>query len=106
MGELLSREMNKPGRQVRWGRVPAHMNVYGNEVANGLAMEGMCFNPLWSQNVRQHSESESTVGLQGGLGSNTEEMMWVELGLRPMHSEELIGEASGVTLTHTRSGCP
>ena len=61
-------EIHKPGRRVRWEHVPAHVNVYGNEVANGLAVEGMCSNPLWSQNVRQDSDSESTLGLQIGFG--------------------------------------
>ena len=45
--EMLLQEMAKPGREVRWEHVPAHVNVQGNEVANGLAMEGMCSSPLW-----------------------------------------------------------
>ena len=49
--ELLLQEMNKPGKQVRWEHVPAHVNVYGNGVANGLAVEGMCFSLVWSKNV-------------------------------------------------------
>ena len=40
--EMPLHEMEKPGREVRWEHVPAHVNVQGNEVANGLAMEGMC----------------------------------------------------------------
>ena len=40
--ELLLQEMATPGREVRWEHVPAHVNVQGNEMANGLAMEGMC----------------------------------------------------------------
>ena len=44
--EMLLQEMAKPGREVRWEHVPAHVNVQGNEVANGLAMEGMCSSPL------------------------------------------------------------
>ena len=38
--EILLREMATPGREVRWKHVPAHVNVQGNEMANGLAMEG------------------------------------------------------------------
>ena len=66
--EMLLQEMAKPGREVRWEHFPAHVNVQGNEVANGLAMEGMCSSPLWSQHVTQQSSSgsESTVGLRGG----------------------------------------
>ena len=47
MGVILH-GMSKPRRQVRWELVPAQVNMYGNKVANGLAMEGMCSNPLWS----------------------------------------------------------
>ena len=43
--EMLLHEMEKPGRGVRWEHVLAHVNVQGNEVANGLAMEGMCSSP-------------------------------------------------------------
>ena len=62
--EMLLQEMATPGREVRWEHVPAHVNVQGNEVANGLAMEGMCSSPLWSQHVAPHSSSgsESTEG--------------------------------------------
>ena len=105
--ELLSQEMNKPGRQVRWD-VPAHVNVNGNEVANGLAVEGMCSSPLGSRNVRQDLDSESKVGLRGGSVLDTAEVIWEELGLQPMDSEELTGEALGVTSTEgsrTDSGC-
>ena len=43
-------------------------------MANGLAMEGMCSSPLWSKQVQQHSsDSESTVGLRGGSGSESED---------------------------------
>ena len=45
--ELLLHEMSKPGRQVQWDHVPAHVNVHGNEVAHGLALEGMCCSPPW-----------------------------------------------------------
>ena len=67
--------MAKPGREVRWEHVPAHVNVQGNVVANGLAMEGMFSSPLWSQQVTQQlsSGSESTVGLRGGAGSESED---------------------------------
>ena len=73
--EMLLQEMATPGREVRWEHVPAHVNVQGNEVANGLAMEGMCSSPLWSQHVAPHSSSgsESTVGLKGGSGSDSED---------------------------------
>ena len=97
--EMLLREMAKPGREVRWEHVPAHVNVQGNEVANGLAMEGMCPSSLWSQHVTQKasSGSESTVGLRGGSGSESEETkaLWSSLGMVPMDSDELTGEASG-----------
>ena len=97
--EMLLQEMATPGREVRWEHVPAHVNVQGNEVANGLAMEGMCSSPLWSQHVAPNSSSgsESTVGLRGGSGSETEDTkaLWLSLGMVPMDSDELIGEASG-----------
>ena len=64
--ELLLQEMHKPGRQARWEHVPVPVNMCGNEVANHLAVEGMCSNQLWSTNVKQDSDSESTVGLRGG----------------------------------------
>ena len=57
--EMLLQEMAKPGREVRWEHFPAHVNVQGNEVANGLAMEGMCSSPLWSPQVQQQSSSGS-----------------------------------------------
>ena len=68
--EMLLQEMATPGREVRWEHVPAHVNVQGNGVVNGLAMEGMCSSPLWSQHVAPDSSSgsESTVGLRGGSG--------------------------------------
>ena len=97
--EMLLREMAKPGREVRWEHVPAHVNVQGNEVANGLAMEGMCSSPLWSQHVAQKSSSgsESTVGLRGRSGSESEDTkaLWSSMGMVPMDSDELTGEASG-----------
>ena len=97
--EMLLREMATPGREVRWEHVSAHVNVQGNEVANGLAMEGMCSSPLWSQHVAPHSSSgsESTVGLRGGSGSESEDTkaLWSSLGMVPMDSDELTGEASG-----------
>ena len=66
--ELLLHEMGKPCRQVRWEHVSAHVNVHGNEVANGLATEGMCSNPVWSQK-RHHDQGFDTgfmVGRRGG----------------------------------------
>ena len=97
--EKLLQEMATPGREVRWEHVPAHVNVQGNEVANGLAMEGMCSSPLWSQHVAPNSSSgsESTVGLRGGSGSESEgtRALWSSLGMVPMDSDELTGEASG-----------
>ena len=97
--EMLLQEMAKPGREVRWEHVPAHVNVQGNEVANGLAMEGMCSSPLWSQQVTRQSSSgpESTVGLSGGSGSESEntKALWSSLDMVPMDSAELTGEASG-----------
>ena len=97
--EMLLQEMAKQGREVWWEHVPAHVNVHGNEVANGLEMEGMCWSPLWSQQVTQQSSSgsESTVGLRGGSGSESEDTkaLWSSLGMVPMDSDELTGEASG-----------
>ena len=97
--EMLLREMAKPRREVRWEHVPAHVDVQGNEVANGLAMEGMCSSRLWSQHVTQQSSSgsESKVGLRGGSGSESEDTkaLWSSLGMVPMDSDELKGEASG-----------
>ena len=62
-------------------------------------MEGMCSSPLWSQHVAPHSSlgSESTVGLRGGSGSESEDTkaLWSSLGMVPMDSDELTGEASG-----------
>ena len=49
--EMLLQVVAKPGRAFRWEHVPAGVNVQGNEVANGLAMDGMCSSPLWSQQV-------------------------------------------------------
>ena len=96
---MLLQEMATPGREVRWEHVPAHVNVQGNGVANGLAMEGMCSSPLWSQHVAPNSSSgsESTVGLRGGSGSESEgtRALWSSLGMVPMDSDELTGEASG-----------
>ena len=107
--EMLLREMAKPGREVRWEHVPAHVNVQGNEVANGLAMEGMCSSPLWSQQVTQQlsSGSQSTVGLGGGSGSESEDTkaLWSSLGMVPMHSDELTGEASGEPAPHGTESC-
>ena len=97
--EMLLREMAKPRREVRWEHVPAHVNVQGNEVANGLAMEGMCSSPLWSQHVAQQSSSgsESIVGLRGGSGSKSKDTkaLWSSLGMVPMYSDELTRETSG-----------
>ena len=60
-------------------------------------MEGMCSSPLWSQQVTQQlsSGSESTVGLRGGSGSESEDTkaLWSSLGMVPMDSDELTGEA-------------
>ena len=107
--EMLLQEMAKPGREVRWEHVPAHVNVQRNEVANGLAMEGMCSNPLWSQQVTQQlsSESESTVGLRGGSGSESEDTKapWSSLGMVPMDSDELTGEASGEPAPRGTESC-
>ena len=97
--EMLLKEMATPGRKVRWEHDLAHVNVQGNEVAIGLAMEGMCWSPLWSQHVARDSSSgsESTVGLRGWSGSESEDTkaLWSSLGMVPMDSDELIGEASG-----------
>ena len=102
--EMLLQEMAKPGREVRWEHVPAHVKVQGNEVANGLAMEGMCSSPLWSQQVTQQlsSGSEST-----GSGSESDDTkaLWSSLGMVPMDSEELAGEASGEPAPRGTESC-
>ena len=107
--EMLLHEMANPGREVRWDHVPAHVNVQGNEVANGLAMEGMCSSPLWSQQVTQQSSSgsESTVGLRGGSGSESEDTkaLWSSLGMVPMDCDELTGEASGEPAPRGMESC-
>ena len=106
--EMLLHEMEKPGRDVIWEHVPAHVNVHGNEVANGLAMEGMCSSPLWSKHVLQDSsDSESTVGLRGGPGSESEDTttLWASLGLVPIYSDEMTGEASGEPAPHGTESC-
>ena len=96
--EMLLHEMEKPGGEVRWEHVPAHVNVQWNEVANGLAMEGMCSSPLWSKQVQQNSSgSESTVALRGGSGSESKDTkaLCSSLGMVPMDGDEMTGEASG-----------
>ena len=107
--EMLLQEMAKLGREVRWEHVLAHVNMQGNEVANGLAMEGMCSSPLWSQQVTQQSSSgsESTVGLRGGSGSESEDTkaLWSSLGMVPMDSDELTWEASGEPAPRGTESC-
>ena len=107
--EMLLQEMVKPGREVKWEHVPAHVNVQGDEVANGLAMEGMCSSPLWSQQVTQQSSSgsESTVGLRGCSGFESEDTkaLWSSLGMVPMDSDELTGEASGEPAPRGMDSC-
>ena len=107
--EMLPQEMAKPGREVRWEHVPAHVNVQGNEVANGLAMEDMCSSPLWSQQVPQQLSSglESTVGLRGGSASESEDTkaLWSSLGMVPMDNDELTGEASREPAPYGTASC-
>ena len=106
---MLLQEMAKLGREVRWEHVLVHVNVQGNEVANGLAMEGMCSSPLWSQQVPQQLSSglESTVGLRGGSGSESGDTkaLWSSLGMVPMASDEMAGEASGEPAPHGTESC-
>ena len=85
-----------------------HDDVQGNEVTNGLAMEGMCSSPLWSKQVpRDSSDSESTVGLRGGSGSESEDTktLWASLGVVPMDSDEMTGEVSGEPAPHGAKSC-
>ena len=35
------------GPRLQWLWAPSHVGLEGNEVANGLAAEGMCQSPLW-----------------------------------------------------------
>ena len=106
---MLLQEMAKPGREVRWEHVPAYVNVQGNEVENGLAMEGTCSSPLWSQQVTQQlsSGSESTVGLRGGSRPESQDTkaLWLSLGMVPVDSDELIGEASRESAPHGTESC-
>ena len=92
----------------RWEHVWAHFNVQGNEVANGLAMDGMCSSPLRSKQVQQDlSDLESTVGLRGGSGSESEDtkMLWASPGIVPMDSDEMTREASGEPAPHGTESC-
>ena len=72
-------------------------------------MEGMCSSPLWSQQVTQQlsSGSESTVGLRGRSGSESKDTkaLWSSLGMVPMHSDELTGEASREPAPHGTESC-
>ena len=100
--EILLPEMEEPGRGITWEHVPAHVNVEGTAVANGLALEGRCSSPLWSWRPQQSAtDSESTVGLARATesASEVESRLWESLGLVPMDSDELTGEASGPGVT-------
>ena len=77
--------MSKPGRQVRWVHVQAHINVHGNEVASGLVMEGMCSNPLWS-------------------GSHVAQEIREELELRPMDRDE-VTSSRAASAEDTQTAC-
>ena len=71
-------------------------------------MEGMCSSPLWHKQVLQDlSDSESTVGLRGGSGSECADTktLWESLGLVPMDSDEMPGEASGELAPHGTESC-
>ena len=106
--EMLLHETEKPGRRVGWEHVAAHVNVQGNEFSNGLAMEGMCSSPLWSKQVpRDSSDSESTVGLRGESGSESEDTKtpWASPGMVPMDSDEMTGEAPGEPAPHGAESC-
>ena len=35
------------GDRVQWIQVPSHVGLEGNEIANDLAISGMCHSPLW-----------------------------------------------------------
>ena len=97
--ELLLQEMHKPRRQVRWEHVLAQVNVYGNEVANGLAVEGTCSNPLWSRNVKQDSKFRVYSGSVWGIGFVHGRNDLGRVGPTAMDNEELTGEASGIAST-------
>ena len=101
--------MAKQGREARWEHVSAHVSVQGNEVANGLAMEGMCSSPLWSRQVTQQSSSgsKSMVGWRGGSGSESEDTkaLWSTLGMVFMDSDELTWEASGELAPRGTESC-
>ena len=107
--ETLLQEMAKPRREVTCEHVLARVNVQGNGVANGLAMEGMCSSPLWTQQVTQQSSSgsESTVGLRGCSGSESEDTkaLWSSLDMVSMDSDKLTGEASGEPAPRRMDSC-
>ena len=46
--ENMLREIEKPGREIRWEHVPRNIEVEWNEGANSLAMEGTRTNPSWA----------------------------------------------------------
>ena len=35
------------GDKVQWVQVPSHLGLEGNEIADDLAIAGMCKSPLW-----------------------------------------------------------
>ena len=99
----------KARKRGQWVHVSAHVNMQGNEVANGLAMECMCSSPLWSPQVTQQSSfrSESTVGSRGGSRCESQDTkaLWSSLGMVPMDSHELTGEASGEPARRGMESC-
>ena len=68
-----------------------------------------CAPAHWGPNRSQQlsSGSESTVGLRGGSGSESEDTkaVWSSLGMVPMDSDELTGEASGEPTPHETESC-
>ena len=50
---------------------PSHIGLEGNEVASGLAVEGMCHSPLWSV-VRGKTVRVPRVGVTGGRGAESQ----------------------------------
>ena len=70
-------------------------------------MEGMCSSPPWSKQVQQDSsESESTASEGEGRDQNRgHQNAMASLGLVPIDSDEMTGEASGEPKPHGTKAC-
>ena len=84
------------------GARPGTCKVHGNGLGKWLAMEVMCSKPLQSskRHCNQGSDTDSTVGLQGGSDSDVTEGIWEQLGLQHMDRLQVTTEASRATSTN------